>query len=166
MCPRSRDVRRRSGARLALLAVTVVLACLVVVSPLPSAEAAPSGAPLPNSLPLPSGARLPFNGAVYYTSGPHASDNIGGSDGSYVQVDVANADGIDFSGGEGNENFPVLAIARGKLINLKDWKDNSFGEGTSVWIEHEEAGVVSEYWHLSEVDGDLRKIWEGPGEKI
>jgi hypothetical protein len=148
--------------------VTVVLACLIVVSPLPSAQAAPTGAPLPNSLPVPAGARLPFDTdkTVYYTSGPHASDNIGGSDGSYVQVDVASADGIDFSGGKDNENFPVLAIARGKLIGLNDWNGTSFGEGTSVWIEHEEAGVVSEYWHLSEVDGDLRKVWEGAGEKI
>src|SRR5688572_4666686 len=109
MCPRSRDGRHGPRTRLALIAVTVVLACLVVVSPLPSAQAAPAGAPLPNSLPLPPGARLPFDGTKQYTGGPHDSDDAGGSDGTYYEVAVEDADGIDFSGG----SFEVLAIADG-----------------------------------------------------
>ncbi len=155
--PRSRETRQRPGARLVSLAVAAVLAALAIVTPPLGADAAPAGAPLPNTLPLPPGARLPFDGTKQYTGGPHSSDNST----FYAEVDLDAADGIDFSGG----SFDVLAIADGAVIAAddEDLAITTLNKGTFVGIEHEN-GVISEYWHLKEINPEVSKRKGKPGD--
>lgn len=158
MLPGPSGKRYGPATGLTLLAVAATLAVLIVV-PTSGAGAAPSAAPLPGTLPLPPGARLPFEGTKFYTGGPHDSDDTGGSDGTYHEVLVEEADGIDFSGGE----FEVLAIADGAVIAAEPWDDESDGKGAFVGIEHDN-GVVSEYWHLSAISEAVRERNGKPGE--